>query len=95
MKLTTLEAEIGKQKYELAVLERKLEHYRRVKAIKSQLPLIKQCGVLRLTGQSGRIGEDNINIVDIRINDIAGCQAIPEVISRIVSKRLKELDIQS
>ena len=53
--------------------------------------LRKHAGVMLFSGRSGRIGEGEI-LREVRINDLSGCVAIPELLLELAEQKLRELN---
>ncbi|MCK5616698.1 hypothetical protein KAR91_83325 [Candidatus Pacearchaeota archaeon] len=48
-------------------------------------------GAKIFTGRSGKIGEDNL-LCEVRINDVGGCVAVPDLLLELAEKKLADLD---
>jgi len=55
--------------------------------------LRRNAGEMIFTGRTGRTSEPNL-LQQVRINDVAGCVAIPELILQLADKRLKEYETE-
>jgi len=54
--------------------------------------LQKHAGEMFFTGNSGKIGEREIYLKKIKINTLAGCKDVPELLIVLADKRLEEIE---
>lgn len=57
--------------------------------------LQRHAGEMIFTGNSGKIGERDVMLKTIKINTIAGCVAVPELLIDLAEKKLAELEKQA
>lgn len=51
-------------------------------------------GEMFFTGNSGKIGERDVYLKKIKLNTIAGCVAIPDLILSLAEKKLRNIEIE-
>ena len=81
------EAEAKKNK-----IDNLLQKYKELQQLIMDVNLLKQnAGEMIFTGRNN--SESNL-LQQIKINDVAGCVAIPELILQLAEKRMKEYEIE-
>jgi len=69
-----------------------LQKYKKLQQIILDIKyLMGNAGEMIFTGRTGRLSEPEFLLM-VRINDVGGCVAIPELMLQLADKRLKELE---
>jgi hypothetical protein len=72
------------------LLNKLLSEYYSVLNTMNEIDGIKYAGRMMFIGKSGKIGEDK-PIVEININNIGGCVAVPELLNELANNELKRI----
>jgi len=86
--------EIEKEKLEIKLNKIKAleeRHYRASVAKEDTEYLQKNAGKMIFTGRIGKVG-DQRTMNEVVLNDVAGCQLVPELIIQLANKKIKEIE---
>ncbi len=65
------------------------------KAIEDLNYLKLHAGEMIFTGNSGKIGDRDVLLKKVKINTLAGCVAVPDLLLDLAAKRLVEIETES
>lgn len=89
-KLQELERIVNKQSKDIA---RIIEKYNKATLAIQDIKFLKQfAGGMFFTGTSGKIGEENIYLKYVKLNDIGGCVRVPDLLLDLANRRLLEIE---